>query len=212
MTASAAGLAARAAGLGLSLSEGLSRQLFTYFQLLQRWNRTINLTGLLDSDEGIDRLLLEPVAAARHLPKQAAIADLGSGGGSPAIPLALALGARHLLMVEARSRKAAFLREAARTLELDATVEAARFQDVAARPQHAAQFDVVSIRAVRPDEETLATAEALLNRDGCVALFLGPKPDHAALPPVGNLALRATRPLLPSTGSRLALLFHVEQR
>ena len=108
-------LADRAAHAGLLVPEALSARLVVYYQVLSHWNRKINLTALSDPDEAVDRLLLEPIAAATHLPHHAALVDLGSGGGSPAIPLALATNAANLVMVESRVRKAAFLREALRS-------------------------------------------------------------------------------------------------
>jgi 16S rRNA (guanine527-N7)-methyltransferase len=156
---------------GLTVPPELSSRLVTYLDVLERWNRKINLTSLSDPNEAVDRLLLEPLAAAAHLRSGSALADLGSGGGSPAIPLALALGSRHLLMVESRSRKAAFLREVARTLELDATVRSERFQDVVRDSILKSAFDIVSIRALRVDGETLTAAQELLGAEGTVALF-----------------------------------------
>src|SRR5262245_46544264 len=107
-----------------------------YLELLERWNRRINLTALpLDppTDAAIDRLIVEPVAAARHLGTgDRTVVDLGSGGGSPALPFKIAARQVRLVMVESRARKVAFLREAARHLELaDVTVEATRFEDAA---------------------------------------------------------------------------------
>lgn len=200
----------RAARQGLELNERLISGFVSYLDVLKHWNRKINLTSLSNPDESVDRLLLEPLAAASTLPHGCDLADLGSGGGSPAIPLALALEAPHLLMVESRSRKAAFLREAARLVGLDATVETARFEEVANLPSYGGSFDVVSIRAVRPDASALSSAAALLRPDGLVALFRGPEgAEHPeAIPP--DLAWRETRPLLPSTRSRLSVLFHVE--
>src|SRR3954451_7573204 len=99
-------LADRAAHAGLVIPDTLATQLAVYYQVLAHWNRKINLTSLSDSDEAVDRLLLEPVAAAAQLPQAVELIDLGSGGGSPAIPLALAIGAPHLVMVESRVRKA----------------------------------------------------------------------------------------------------------
>jgi 16S rRNA (guanine527-N7)-methyltransferase len=201
----------RAAQEGLALSDELSARLLAYFELLQRWNRKINLTSLLDSDVAVDRLLLEPLAAAKHLPRGCALADLGSGGGSPAIPLALALAAPELLMVESRSRKAAFLREAATQVQLNATVEAARFEDVSRQMSYTGRFGVVSIRAVRPDAVALSAAVSLLNPRGLIALFQAADASQppASMPP--DLTWRGTQPLLRSSGSQLALLFHVEQ-
>jgi 16S rRNA (guanine527-N7)-methyltransferase len=201
----AARLRDRASQEGLAVSDELGARLLAFFRLLERWNRKINLTSLLDPVEAVDRLLLEPLAAAKHLPQGCVLADLGSGGGSPAIPLALALAAPELLMVESRSRKAAFLREAATEVQLHATVEAARFEDVSQRPAYAGRFDVVSIRAVRPDAAALSSAAALLRPGGIIALFQAADAD--VLPPsiAPDLTWRGTRPLLRSTGSQLAL-------
>jgi len=64
-----------------------------YYELLERWNRTINLTSLRNRDAAMDRLLIEPIAASTFLPNRPRLMDIGSGGGSPAIPLAIATGA-----------------------------------------------------------------------------------------------------------------------
>jgi 16S rRNA (guanine527-N7)-methyltransferase len=206
----AARLAERAHREQIALPGSLSAKLVAYFELLQHWNKKINLTAISDPDEAVDRLLLEPVVAAVRLPKAPRLADLGSGGGSPAIPLALALNASQLLMVESRSRKAAFLREALREIGLSGTVESARFEDVSRLPLYASLFDVVSMRAVRADSAALDAAAHFLRSKGVVALFRGPDgPDRVDALPV--LAWRETVPLLPSTRSRLTTLFHVEQ-
>jgi 16S rRNA (guanine527-N7)-methyltransferase len=203
-------LAERAAHEGIALSEPLSVRLVVYFDLLQRWNKKINLTSVSDPDAAVDRLLLEPLAAAQYLPRAGKLADLGSGGGSPAIPFALALGCPMLLMVESRSRKAAFLREALREVGLVGTVESIRFEEVSSLPRYVSAFDLVSIRAVRQDPAAIAAAARLLQPHGLVALFRGPAgPDRLDFAPL--LAWRETKPLLRSTRSRLTTLFHVEQ-
>ena len=112
----------------------LASALEAYFELLRRWNRKINLTGLdLDAltGEGVDRLFVEPLLAARHVtPETARIIDLGSGGGSPAIPLTLAVPGASVTMVESRAKKSVFLLEAARELALEARVLTARYEDL----------------------------------------------------------------------------------
>ena len=83
----------RAARARLDVSGRLLDDLVSYVELLHRWNARMNLTGLGAGDEGLDRLIVEPLAAARHVANPAPrIIDIGSGGGSPAIPLRLALG------------------------------------------------------------------------------------------------------------------------
>jgi 16S rRNA (guanine527-N7)-methyltransferase len=124
----AARLQRRATRAGLSLPVDLLTALDAYYALLSRWNQRINLTSIGNRDEAVDRLLLEPLLAARFVASGArAFIDIGSGGGSPAIPLKLALPHLALTMVEAKTRKAAFLREAVRHLGLRETgVENAR--------------------------------------------------------------------------------------
>jgi 16S rRNA (guanine527-N7)-methyltransferase len=190
-------LSSRASVASLAIPSNLREKLVAYYDLLQRWNRKINLTGPSDSDESIDRLLLEPIAAAAALPHSKRLIDLGSGGGSPAIPLALALSASLLVMVESRSRKAAFLREAVRELGLTGVVENARFEDVALRPEYARTMDAVSVRAVRIDPPTLGAAMAFLSAEGRIALF---ESQVGAAPPLPKgLRLSATVPLLQNS-------------
>jgi 16S rRNA (guanine527-N7)-methyltransferase len=179
MPETAARLRDRARAHGIAVPAPIEARLVAYFDLLSRWNAKINLTALTDTDAAIDRLLLEPLAAASALTSQIDLLDLGSGGGSPAIPLALAVSARRLVMVESKGRKAAFLREAARSVELPAVVENTRFESLPAQGMYAGQIDAVSIRAVRPDLSTLTIAKTFLKPDGKVALF-SPK---AASPP-----------------------------
>jgi 16S rRNA (guanine527-N7)-methyltransferase len=190
-------LASRASAASLPLSFNLTEKLVAYYDLLQHWNRKINLTGLSDPDESIDRLLLEPIAAAAALPNAKRLIDLGSGGGSPAIPLALALSAPFLVMVESRSRKAAFLREAVRELGLTGAVENARFEDVALRPEYRRTMDTVSVRAVRIDPPTLGAATAFLSAEGRIALFDNQVGTPLSLPK--GLTLSVTIPLLQNS-------------
>lgn len=164
-------LESRAAQTGIPLPEVLAQQLTVYYGVLARWNRTINLTSLSDPVEAVDRLLLEPVAGAAHLPSGVPLIDLGSGGGSPAIPLALALKSPRLVMVESRTRKAAFLREVVREIGLEAHVEAGRFEDVAGRDGFRSSFDLLSVRAVRLDADAFSSITALLRPSGKAALF-----------------------------------------
>lgn len=213
----AARLRERARLGGVSVSDLLVEPLLAYYQLLRHWNEKINLTALGDTDEGIDRLLLEPIAAAHVIRKHRArtehlaLIDLGSGGGSPAVPLALALGLERLVMVESRGRKAAFLREAARRVPIASTVEveSQRFEDLARRESFREAMDLVSLRAVRIDASTIEAAAAFLRPNGYIAVFRGPEgPDIPASAP-RHVAHVATERLLCSSTSRLTLLSRV---
>jgi 16S rRNA (guanine527-N7)-methyltransferase len=184
-----------------------------YFALLSRWNAKINLTALpLDkpTDETLDRLLVEPLAAARCFSSEAVNwFDLGTGGGSPAIPLKILRNSTRLMMVESKVRKAAFLREAVRVLELhEALVENSRFEELAT--DRMARADVVTVRAVRPDSTLFRVAAELLSETGRLLLF---RPDSKPLP-IPSFVHIETVPLIEGK-SYLGVygrVFHVEQR
>jgi 16S rRNA (guanine527-N7)-methyltransferase len=200
-------LARRARKAGVFLPDDLADQLSQYYELLDRWNRKINLTALNNADEAIDRLLLEPIVAARQLPSpSASLMDIGSGGGSPAIPMKLCAPGIGLTMVEAKARKSAFLREAVRTLRLaNTTVETARYEELLAKPELHESFDVLSLRAVRVEVRTLFTLQAFVKRGGLLFLFRGPSgPDVPDVVP--PLRWTATVPLVEALQSRLTVL------
>jgi 16S rRNA (guanine527-N7)-methyltransferase len=175
-------LARRARRAKAPLTIAMLDPLEAYFRLLSQWNARINLTALpLDAptDETFDRLLVEPLAATRRIPDVRALwFDLGTGGGSPAIPLKIARPKLKLTMIESRERKSAFLREAVRALGLaDATVANARFEDVARDPAYAGTADQITVRAVKADAALFETASLLLRHGGRLLLF---RPSHEA--------------------------------
>ena len=204
-------LGRRARKAGVVLTADLVQWLECYYQLLSLWNRRVNLTALkLDEggDEVFDRLLIEPLSATRFLPPRAAsLVDIGSGGGSPAIPMKLAVPSLGLTMVEAKTRKCAFLREAIRQLDLFATVvETARYEELLARPDLHERADVVTARAVRIETRTLLSVQAFLKPGGSVFLFrggAGPDVPSAVPPP---LVWIATHPLVDATHAKLVVL------
>jgi len=166
----------RAKRADLAIDPAVLDRLETYYRLLARWSSTINLTAFPMgdlSDRALDRLLIEPLTAARFVPDAAVNwFDLGSGGGSPALPLKFARPAARLTMVESKTRKAAFLREAVRTLQLlGAVVEHARFEEVADREAARGRVDLVTVRAVRVDSGLLDATASLLAPGGRLFLF-----------------------------------------
>jgi 16S rRNA (guanine527-N7)-methyltransferase len=200
-------LVRRASKAGVFLPEELTAGLIAYYELLSRWNRKINLTALDNPDEAIDRLLLEPVIAARHLQSaDLRLMDVGSGGGSPAIPMKLAVPAVRLTMVEVKARKSAFLGEAVRQLSLENTlVETSRYEELLARPELHEAFDVLSLRAVRVEARTLLTLQAFVRSGGSMFLFRGPSgPESPVVVP--PLEWTGTYPLVETLQSRLTIL------
>ena len=202
-------LARRAAKSNVFLSDELAGGLLAYYELLSRWNKKINLTSLEDPDKAIDRLLLEPVVASRYFPSSSVIhqLDMGSGGGSPAIPMKLAVPRIHLRMVEVKARKSAFLREAVRHLGLkDTSVETERYEELLARPELHESSEVVSVRAVRLETRALTTLQAFLSVGGRLMLFRGPSGPEEPSVIIPPLQWVGTYPLVDSLQSRLTVL------
>lgn len=200
----------RARTVSLELSDELLAGLEVYYGELARWNRKINLTAFqLDpagSDAAVDRLLVEPVLAARYLPASAtSLLDLGSGGGSPAIPMKLARPDLSLRMVEVKVRKSVFLRQASRALALrDTVVETARFEELLTRPDLHESASVASVRAVKVEAQTLLTIQAFLQPRGQLFNFIAGQ--GAFVPPPLPLRRFAVYDLIPENQSKLLVL------
>ena len=198
----------RALRAGVTPSPDVAARLEIYYELLSRWNAKINLTALkLESgDEAIDRLLIEPLVAAKCLRgKDTTLIDIGSGGGSPAIPLAIASSGLSLSMVEVKVRKSAFLREAVRTLGLNARVLTSRFETLLADPAMHEFADTLSLRAVRVDARTLSGIQAFVKPGGRFFLFRPTEsPTTLDLPP--TLVVAESLSLVESLRSELVIL------
>ena len=202
-------LLSRAQTAQISVPDPLLDKLNQYFELLVRWNRKVNLTGFdltAPAAAAIDRLFLEPVAASRFVPGNCRIfMDVGSGGGSPAIPLALALGGMQCVMVESRTRKSVFLIEAARTLELNAQVLTVRYQDVARDPAHRGRYDAFTVRAVRMGPSDLRDLSEVLRPAGQALLFRSDQ-NAAADAESDGMAVEGVHTLPGEGKSRLVVL------
>jgi len=136
--------------LGISLPEKTQRLLETYLEQLDLWNRMMNLTTLTGSAR-IRRLIAEPLWVARQLSPTGRYLDIGSGNGAPAIPWHLACSFASTTLVEARQRRATFLRRLIVTLgHTEILVERARFEDIASALKAP---DWVTLQGVRLESE-----------------------------------------------------------
>ncbi len=87
-------------------------QLGEYYSLLTRWNDRLHLVAPCSPEEFATRHVLESLLLLKHLPHEAKIADIGSGGGLPIIPCLIARADLEVTMIESSQKKAVFLREA----------------------------------------------------------------------------------------------------
>jgi len=145
-------LIAGAKNLGLSLSPRQIEQFNIYYRELVVWNKRTNLTSITDIEEvqikhfldslTITLALKQPVTGRRFL-------DVGAGGGFPGLPLKIAFPDIKLVLLEATTKKAAFLHNIKQELGLDdVEVVVGRAEGVAHQPQYRQCFDIVLSRAV----------------------------------------------------------------
>jgi len=132
--------------LGIDVGPAGQAQLLAYIALLEKWNRTHNLTAIRTAEQMVTHHILDSLAVVPHVPTQAStrIVDIGSGGGLPGIPIAVARPGWHVTLLDSNQKKAAFLRQAVAELTLrNADVVARRAENY--DPQ--ARFDVAISRA-----------------------------------------------------------------
>jgi 16S rRNA (guanine527-N7)-methyltransferase len=137
-----------------------------YLTLLQKWNARTNLTAIRDEEGILSRHFLESILCAHKLPQGiVSLLDFGSGAGFPGIPIALIRPEISVTLAESQNKKAAFLREAVRTLDLNTKVHSARAETLATK------FDCVTLRAVDNMPQAIPAAIQLLNPDGWLAIL-----------------------------------------
>ena len=169
-----AGLAA------LGLDPALAMPLLAYLALLDRWNRTYNLTAIRDPREMVGKHLLDSLAMHAYL-GAGSLADLGAGAGLPGIPLAIAKPALRVTLVESNGKKARFLREAVRTLGLaNARVAESRAESL----DEPGAYDAITARALATLPLIIELGGHLLKPGGRLLAMKGtvPNDEIAGLP------------------------------
>ena len=165
--------------LGIALDDTATARLLDYVDLLERWNAAYNLTAVRDPAEMVTRHLVDSLAILPHV-SGATLADLGSGAGLPGIPLAIAAPARETLLVDSNGKKARFLREAVRRLDLKhVRVAEGRVEDVAGT------FACITARAFASLADMLGWGGHLLAPGGVWLAMKGrvPEDELEAVPP-----------------------------
>ncbi|HWU83805.1 MAG TPA: 16S rRNA (guanine(527)-N(7))-methyltransferase RsmG [Rhodocyclaceae bacterium] len=184
----------RAAAMGVALSVEAAERLLAYQALLIKWNRTYNLTAIRDPEEMLTHHLLDSLVVAPLLPHGVLrLADVGSGGGLPGIPLAIARPEIQVTLIETSTKKSAFQQQAKIELGLDnVSIYSGRVEDY--EPKQS--FDGVISRAFAELKDFVIWAGALAKPDGRLYAMKGlyPEAEVAALPP--GWQVLSSQPLL----------------
>ena len=186
-----------------SLAPETAEKFLAYLTLLQKWNARTNLTAIRDEEGILSRHFLESILCAHKLPQGiVSLLDFGSGAGFPGIPIALIRPEISVTLAESQNKKAAFLREAVRTLGLNTKVHSGRAEDLQER------FDCITLRAVDKMEKAIPAAIDLLALNGWLAI-LTTREEAPAIQTQANQSARidwgAPQPLPPAS-NRILLL------
>lgn len=170
-------LLADAPAIAMALPPGFGDGARRFVALLLAANRRMNLTRVTDPDEIARFHLFDSLAALPIIDAAApeTVADLGSGGGLPAIPLALARPGVRWTLIDSVGRKAATLRAFVEELELsNASVIADRAETVGRDPRHRERYGMVTARACAPLPVLAELALPLLAIGGSLLAWKGP--------------------------------------
>jgi len=194
---------------GEAISDQQSNLISDHLQLLLKWNPRINLTAVTDPEQIVTRHFGESLFAARVLAKDSPLSgsliDLGSGAGFPGIPIKIWAPGLNVTLIEARQKKATFLREVARILGLAGLEVAHQRGELLGL-----RADVVTIRAVEKFDKSLPVAASLVRRGGRLALLIGAQQVSTASSLLPELSWGQPIPL-PQSSARVVLVGRTHQ-
>jgi 16S rRNA (guanine527-N7)-methyltransferase len=181
----------------------IAPKLAIYLDLLERWNARTNLTAIRAPEEMVQRHFGESLFTAAKLaacmPSEASLLDFGSGAGFPGLPIQLYFPGLRCTLAESQGKKAAFLREAVRSLGLPTQVWAARVEAMPAERL----FQCVTMRAVDNMTGAVSPAVSRLAAGGILALLAGEAMPFAQ---PDSLELSASFPI-PESDRRVLYLY-----
>ncbi len=199
-------LAAEAEKLGMALPSGAAVRLADYATSLWAWNEKLNLTRHTTPERFVSRDVGDAVAVAAHLAHGERVLDVGTGGGTPGVILAILRPDLRVELCESVAKKARAVGEIVRETGLRIPVHAAAGQEIVAkRPSGPDRFDTLVVRAVAPLAKLLGWFEPIRQTYGRLLVIKGPKwtdelaearaggrGKHVTIRPIATWPLRGT--------------------
>lgn len=158
--------------LGVVVTEHQIDQLLNFVVLIEKWNKTYNLTAIRNREEMLRLHILDSLALLPFVSGKK-IADIGTGAGLPGIPLAIFLTEQTFTLVDSNSKKTRFVQQAIVELKLaNVEVKHSRVEDLG----YAEEYDAVLSRAFASLSDIMALTEYLLRPDGVLIAMKGVAP------------------------------------
>lgn len=156
---------------GVTLDERGLELTGRYVDLLLRWNRAVNLTGVDQPDEIVTRHFGESLYLTTFAPRSGPLLDVGSGAGFPGMALKIIWPEIQVVLLEPIAKKRAFLKEVARACEFrKVEVSGERVEQFC--ESHGGEFGTVTVRAVGDFERVLRAARKILGEAGRLYAWL----------------------------------------
>src|ERR1700722_16294602 len=189
-------IASNLLGYGVASTPALCLAIQKYISVLLRWNEKIALTTVTDPLDIVRFHFGESMFGASAVPiKEGRLADVGTGAGFPGLPLKLLLPSLDLILIESNAKKASFLSECIRVLDLSRVeVHRGRFEDI--KPAER-RFDFVTARALGGYSVLMTCLQGQLAQGGALVLWLGER-DAKEMRKTSNFDWRVP---VPITGS-----------
>lgn len=158
--------------MNIDLTVPQQLQLLAFIDLLKKWNSTYNLTALRNDQDVISHHILDSLTLLPYVEHARGLIDVGSGGGMPGIPVAIARPDLPVALLDANSKKTSFLQQA--VIELGLT----NVQVITARVEAMVgeQFDVITSRAFAELNDFITITKQLMAKGGCWAAMKGVYP------------------------------------
>ncbi len=162
--------------LGIELPEETIARELDFLDELLRWNQRVNLTSIRNRKEGIEKHLIDSLLLLPHLKGDGTLLDMGSGGGLPGLPLAIACSGLDVVSIDSIGKKVNFQKHAKRKYLLNnLLVLQSRVEDLAKTSIAQKRFDIVVSRAFSSLEDFLRYAAPWVRPGGRLIAMKGPE-------------------------------------
>ncbi len=162
-------------GLNINLSEIQIKQFYDYMNLLIEWNKTVNLTGIIETKEIIVKHFIDSLTFLDKIDKNNSIIDVGTGAGFPGIPIKIACPETKLVLLDSLNKRVYFLNEVINKLELkDIQAIHGRAEDFGKDENYREKYDMAIARAVAPLNILLEYLMPFIKTNGRCICMKGP--------------------------------------
>lgn len=159
--------------LCITLSPVQIEKFFSYFDLIKKWNKKINLTSITDDNEIVVKHFLDSLTVSDLIKDGSNVLDIGTGAGFPGIPLAIVRESLKFTVLDSKEKKIFFINEVIRELEIQNVKTAASRAEDSNNTISRSHFDYVITRAVGDIDVVLNMSAPYIKASGKIVLMRG---------------------------------------